>query len=195
MITSADETKPMKCGPERNGVVMGLWPTAWPIEVARVVRPTTHAVGRTAAFTIAEVVVAVFVLTIIGVGFYGGLSYGFGVLQTTREDLRATQVLMQKLESIRLCTWSELTNAAFLEAYNPLGSTNSTSGTVYTGKLVIGPATNLVNSPSYKNNMSLVTVSVSWTNYTHGSPMVHNRQMQSEVARYGLQNYIWGAIK
>ena len=150
---------------------------------------------RRAAFTIAEVVVAVFVLTIIGVGFYGGLGYGYGVLQTTREDLRATQVMMQKLESIRLCTWSELTNFNFAENYNPLAATNSTSGTVYTGKLVIGPATNLVNTPSYQNNMALVTVSLSWTNYTRGFPLAHNRQMQSEVARYGLQNYIWGAIQ
>jgi Tfp pilus assembly protein PilV len=149
---------------------------------------------RAAGFTMAEVVVAVFVLTIIGVGFYGGLSYGYGVLQTTREDLRATQVMMQKLESIRLCTWGELTNFTFSESYNPL-STNSTSGTVYTGQLAIGPATNLVNSPSYQNNMCQVTVNVTWTNYTRGVPLVHNRQMQSEVARYGLQNYIWGAIQ
>jgi hypothetical protein len=147
-----------------------------------------------AAFTIAEVVVAVFVLTIIGVGYYGGLGYGFGVLQTTREDLRATQVMMQKLESIRLCTWSELTNCTFTENYNPL-TTNSTSGTIYSGKLVIGPATNLVNSPSYQNNMALVTVGLTWTNYTRGVPLVHSRQMQSQVARYGLQNYIWGAIQ
>jgi Tfp pilus assembly protein PilV len=151
--------------------------------------------GRVTAFTIAEVVVAVFVLTIIGVGFYGGLSYGFGVLQSTREDLRATQVMMQKLESIRLCTWSELTNSTFTESYNPLGNTNATSGTVYTGKLVVGAATNLVNSPSYQNNMALVTVSLAWTNYARGVPLVHKRQMQSEVARYGLQNYIWGVIK
>jgi hypothetical protein len=26
-------------------------------------------------------------------------------------------------------------------------------------------------------------------------PVVHNRQMQTHVARYGLQNYIWGAIR
>jgi hypothetical protein len=166
----------------------GLWVPAEPNEAVRPLR-------RQAAFTIAEVVVAVFVLTIIGVGFYGGLSYGFGVLQTTREDLRATQVMMQKLESVRLCTWSQLTNCSFAENYNPLGSTNSTSGTVYTGKLVVEPATNLVNSPTYQNNMALVTVSLSWTNYTRGVPLPHKRQMQSEVARYGLQNYIWGAIR
>jgi len=188
MDVTRKRKKQMKCGLERNDSMRDLPVAAQPIETARVGR-------RAAAFTIAEVVVAVLVLTIIGVAYYGGLGYGFGVLQTTREDLRATQVMMQKLESIRLCTWSELTNCTFTEKYNPLGSTNSTSGTVYTGKLVIGPATNLVNTPSYQNNMALVTVSVAWTNYTRGVPLAHSRQMQSEVARYGLQNYIWGAIK
>ena len=180
--------KQMKCGPERNTIVRGLWEATQPVTGASKRR-------HQAAFTIAEVVVAVFVLTIIGVGFYGGLGYGFGVLQTTREDLRATQVMMQKLESIRLCTWSELTNCTFIEKYNPLSATNANSGTLYSGTLVIGAATNLVNSPSYQNNMALITVSLTWTNYTRGVPLVHNRQMQSEVARYGLQNYIWGAIQ
>jgi hypothetical protein len=148
-----------------------------------------------AAFTISEVVVAIFILTIIGLGFYTALSSGFGILQATRENLRATQVMMQKMEAIRLCTWSQLTNFTFSEPYNPLGSTNSTAGVTYTGNVTIGPATNLVNNPSYQNNMCLVNVSLTWTNSNRGNQMVHTRQMQSQVARYGLQNYIWGAIK
>jgi hypothetical protein len=141
------------------------------------------------------VIIAVLVLTVIAVGYYGGLSTGFVVVQSTRENLRATQIMMQKLEAIRLCTWSELGNVSFTENYNPLATGTNSSGVKYFGNLSISPATNLVNSPTYQNNMCLVTVNVSWTNYNHGTPVSHTRQMQSEFARYGLQNYIWGAIK
>jgi hypothetical protein len=148
---------------------------------------------KQAAFTIAEVVVASAVLLIVALGFYMALSSGFRVLQASRENLRATQVMMQKLEAIRLCTWSQLTNFTFSEPYNPLSTNNA--GIIYQGNVVIGPATNLTTSPSYQNNMCLVTVGLSWTNAYRGTSLVHNRQMQSQVARYGLQNYIWGALK
>jgi hypothetical protein len=138
-------------------------------------------------------VIAAAILTIVALGFYTALASGFGVLQASRENLRATQVMMQKLEAIRLCTWSQLTNFTFSEPYNPLSTNNA--GVTYRGNVVIGPATNLTTNPSYKNNMCLVTVSVNWTNSNHGAPVAHARQMQSQVARYGLQNYIWGAIK
>jgi hypothetical protein len=135
--------------------------------------------------------VAAAVLLIVALGFYTALSSGFGVLQASRENLRATQVMMQKLESIRLCAWSRLSNFTFSEPYNPLSTTNA--GILYTGNVTFGPATNLTTSPSYQNNMYLVTVSLNWTNTIHGTPLAHTRQMQSQVARYGLQNYIWGA--
>src|SRR5579859_5330319 len=98
-------------------------------------------IGRSAAFTIADVVVAVFVLGTIGGTFCIGLSSGFYVLQTTREDLRATQIMMQKIEAIRLCTWSELTNFTFQESYDPLSGSNSSAGAKYFGDVSLSSAT------------------------------------------------------
>ena len=147
------------------------------------------------AFTIAEVAVAVFILGTIGGGFCLALSSGFSMLQTTREDLRATQILMQKIEAIRLCTWSELANVSFQESYDPIGGTNAPAGAVYFGTVSVGPATTIPNTASYAPNMALVTVNLNWTNYNRGSAIPHSRQMQTQVARYGLQTYVWGAIK
>jgi len=146
------------------------------------------------AFTLADTAVAIFVLGTIGGGFCLALSSGFLTLQNTREDLRATQILMQKIEAVRLCTWSELSNVSFQESYDPLNGTNQL-GAVYFGTLAIGPATAIPNTASYAPNMALVTVNLNWTNYNHGQAMPHSRQMQTQVARYGLQNYVWGAIK
>jgi hypothetical protein len=150
---------------------------------------------RRAAFTVAEVAVAVFILGTIGGGFCLALSSGFSMLQTTREDLRATQILMQKIEAIRLCTWSELANFSFQESYDPISGTNQAAGAVYFGTVSIGPATSIPNTASYAPNMALVTVNLNWTNYNRGLTIPHNRQVQTQVARYGLQNYIWGTIQ
>jgi type II secretory pathway pseudopilin PulG len=148
-----------------------------------------------AGYTLAEVVVAVLVLTTIGAAYYAGLSNGFTLVQSNRENLRATQIMMQKLEGIRLCTWSELANSSFVERYDPLGTTNNTAGTVYTGTVTTNAVSTIPNSSSYKANMRLVTVDLYWTNYYGKHPMVHNRQMQTQAARYGMQNYLWGAVK
>ena len=160
-----------------------------PRELARLQR------GRTAGYTLAEVVVAVLILTTIGVAYYSGLSNGFSLVQSNRDNLRATQILMQKLEGLRLCTWSELTNCSFVEVYDPLGATNGSGGTIYRGTITTNSASVIPNASSYKANMRQVTVSVYWTNYNGRIPNVHNRQMQTQVARYGIQNYIWGQLR
>ncbi|HTL58488.1 MAG TPA: hypothetical protein VL361_22565 [Candidatus Limnocylindrales bacterium] len=149
----------------------------------------------TCAFTLADVIVAVFVLGTVGGAFCIALSSGFSVLQTTREDLRATQILMQKIEAIRLCTWSQLTNFTFQESYDPLSGTNQAAGAKYFGNVGITPVSSVPNTASYAPNMCQVTVNLTWTNYNLNVPIVHTRQMQTQVARYGLQNYIWGSIQ
>src|SRR5512146_2722235 len=69
--------------------------------------------GGERGHTLVEVVVAMCILAISSTAFYAGLSSGFGVTQASREDVRATQILMQQLEAVRLCTWSQLTNYTF----------------------------------------------------------------------------------
>jgi prepilin-type N-terminal cleavage/methylation domain-containing protein len=146
------------------------------------------------AYTLVEVMIAALILAVVATAYYGGLASGFAVTDATREDLRATQILMQRIEAIRLCTWGELSNFSFNEPYDPLGTTNQTSGALYYGTVSISPATNIPPSLSYASNVRQVTVSITWTNNNAGRPLVHNRQAQTLVARYGLQNYIWGAI-
>src|SRR5690348_6075530 len=50
-------------------------------------------------WSLAEVMVAVAVLAVIFVSLFAGLAFGFKVIKATREDLRATQILTQKIES------------------------------------------------------------------------------------------------
>jgi len=147
----------------------------------------------TDAFTLMEVVVAAMVLMTISVAFYLGLSSCFSVVKASREEVRATQIMTQKLEAVRLCTWSELTNFSFKEPYDPVGTTNSSAGVYYYGNVTKSAAATIPNTASYLNNMCLVTVSLTWTNSRRSA--VYSRKMETHYARYGLQSYIWGAIQ
>src|SRR6185369_1143265 len=66
------------------------------------------------AFTVAEVVVAILFFGIAGASFFLGFGQGFGFIGTSREDLRATQILQDKMEILRLYTWDQITNNGFI---------------------------------------------------------------------------------
>ena len=130
--------------------------------------------------------------------FYSGLSAGFTVTQFSREEVRATQIMMQQVEAVRLCTWSQLhtyTNYTFAQVYDPMSTNSATAGAQYTGNVVISPASSIPSTASYAQNMCLVTVNLAWTNWNGKKALPHIRQMQTQVARYGLQAYVWGAVQ
>src|SRR5258706_8507716 len=145
-------------------------------------------------FTLAEVMVAVFVLTTMALSLYAGFSSGFMIVDSARADLRASQILTQKAESIRLCTWSALASCpiSFVESYDPSAYGSGGGGTIYTGTVTTNTATSIRGTAAYKTNMGMVNLTIYWTNYTGQQSSVHSRSMQTLVARYGIQNYIWG---
>ena len=58
----------------------------------------------TSGFTLTEVVVACGIAGIIFAGVFAGFGSGFLAIQFGRENLRATQVMLSRLEAVRLCT-------------------------------------------------------------------------------------------
>jgi hypothetical protein len=147
------------------------------------------------AFTLAEVVVSVLILTIVTIGIYGGFSFGFLTVRNTREDLRATQIMVQKAEAVHISNWSDLVSncpISFQEWYDPAGSVSNAGGVLYYGTLSATSATNIPNSSTYQSNVLLMTTTLNWTNYNGNKTIPHSRQMQTLVARYGLQGYLWG---
>ncbi|NOS69233.1 MAG: hypothetical protein HOP33_04810 [Verrucomicrobia bacterium] len=155
--------------------------------------------GRVAAqaHTLPEAIIAVALVGMMLVSLYAGFSSGFAIVRSTRENLRATQILVQRMEAIRLYTWSELlytnnfNNTTFVESYDPLGAlSGNDGGTVYSGTIQLDVPSDL--PAAYRDNMRLVTISVYWTNNLGGEPLTHSRRMQSSVARYGMQSYVYG---
>jgi len=144
-----------------------------------------------AAYTLPELLVATFVLGIFVISLYAGFGSGFGLLRLVREDARATQIIQQKIETLRLCSWSQLTNfpRVFQEKYDPLATTNDPLATIFNGTISL---TTPDFPTAYATNLRLVTITVYWTNCDGGKPVAHTTQSQTQLARYGLQNDQWG---
>ncbi len=164
--------------------------------VGRLRHPAQKSRGSIRAYTLPEVIISVAIFATMVGSLFAGFACGFSNIKSTRENLRATQILTGKLEAIRLCTWSQLSNcpASFVEYYDPVGMTNSTQGTVYTGAININAATNIGNGNAvkYKDDIRLVTVSVAWTSSSGRQTLSHSRMVQTFSARNGMQNYTWG---
>lgn len=143
---------------------------------------------RRRAYTITEAMVAVGVFGTLFTSLYVAFSAGFTVIRVARENLRATQLLVQRQETLRLYTWAQLNDATyfktnFADVYEPLGTT-------FHGSITKSQPANMGN-PSYLGDMLAVTITVKWTNGI-GKPSPHIREMQTQVARNGLQNYVYG---
>lgn len=141
------------------------------------------------AGTLIEVVIATVILAIAGAGIVGSINYGMFMMQLARENARATQVMIEKLESIRLYNWSEVNSNGFVpptftDVYDPQAPTNQ-QGAVYSGTMTVD---NVPFSATYGTNMRKFTVTLQWT--TAGR-INHSRSLSTYVARDGIQNYVY----
>ena len=141
-----------------------------------------------AGFSTIEVMVSVMVCGIVLVGLYSGLSSGFAFIQLARENLRATQIMEEKMETLRLYRWDQINQTGFIptnfvDTFYPLG-TNSGAGLSYTGQVTI---TNPGYSEFYNDDLRSVTVNLSWVS----AKVLRQRQMTTLVSKYGLQHYVY----
>ena len=146
---------------------------------------------RHAAFTLVEVMVGVVILGLAIVSLFALLSAGFAMVRLNRDNLRATQIMLNRVEGLRLYNWEQLTTGmvptSFSEYYSPLGTTNANQGTLFSGKVDIDPADQDPGSTYGSNMMRSVTVRITWMS----GKLQHNRQMTTYVSQYGLQNYLF----
>ena len=115
-----------------------------------------------------------------------GIMTGTFTMRMARENLRATQIMLEKTETIRLYSWDQINTAGFIPTaftapYDP-NSTNS--GITYQGRMTITPCP---LSTTFSNDMRAITVTLNWTT---GS-LNRSRSFTTYIARNGLQNYIY----
>jgi Tfp pilus assembly protein PilV len=147
--------------------------------------------GNEAAFALAEALIALVVLALMVLTLYGGVTSGFATVQLAREDMRATQILTERMEVIRLCNWDQITSNGFIPStftvpYKIGGATNGTA-LVYNGTVTIRSIPPGLISTDYAKDMRSVTAGLSW----NSGSQTRSRQITTYVSRYGIQNYIY----
>lgn len=141
------------------------------------------------AFTILEAVIGIMVCGIVFISLYAGMSQGFKVTQISRENLRATQIMVERLESVRLNTFEQLDTPGFVPT-TPVNEPYYWVDTNNNGGLIYSVTVGISNAPmtvSYSDDLRLVNVRVTWTS----GGMFRSREMSTLVARNGLQAYIY----
>jgi hypothetical protein len=147
---------------------------------------------RFAAFNLVEVMVAVWIIGLMIISLYGGFSYAFSEVRLSRENIRASQILAERMEVARMLNWDEVANlpgyvpVTFTAPFNPGGSrTNGTDGGFsYSGKVSISKPVMVEN---YANDLRMIQIQVTWTS----GNVIRRRQMTTFVSQYGLQRYVY----
>src|ERR1044071_8747309 len=148
---------------------------------------SNRAAVRHQAFTLMEVMLAVVIVGVEFVSLYVAISQGFAVVQSARENLRATQIMQEQVEVIRVLDWDKVTTTpspwTFNASFYPASGTNP--GVTYSGTI------NVTDAPvpgAYSADMRLIVVSLSWTTGAN-SRILRTRELRTLVSRYGLHNY------
>jgi hypothetical protein len=137
-----------------------------------------------------DVIMAIALLGVMAGGVFGSFRYGFFTLQLVRENQRATQILLEKVETLRLYSWDQVTTPNFIptnlptEYYDPQAPEGA-RGVAYYGTVSAPSAVPF--STSYSSNLRQLTVTLRWT--TRNIP--HTRSLTTYIAKDGIQNYVY----
>jgi len=131
--------------------------------------------------------VGVAIVGIVFTSLLSGFSAGFAMIQWSREDGRATQILLEKLEQVRLFNWDQITTnglpATFTALYDPMSqSTNPGEGLIYTGTVTVAAAP---LTESYSSDLRLITITLDWE--SNRTP--RHREISTLSAKNGLSQY------
>jgi len=146
--------------------------------------------SRGGAFTMIEVMVSMAIVGIVVLAIYSAISAGVTSIRMARENLRATQILLEKTESIRLYTWDQINATGFVPKnfivpYDATLTNTNGAGVLYYGTVTITkfPA----GLASYSDDLRRVRVELNWK--TGNLP--RTREILTYVSKSGIQNYLY----
>lgn len=148
---------------------------------------TVRRTSRNGGFGLVDALFAMVIAGVMFLALYAGLAFGFKVIRFARENTRATQIMLEKMETVRLYTWTQITNVGFIPTNKftvPYYAVGTNSSILYTGRVVIeasGVGT------SYADNMRKVTVQLEWA----PTGLLRARSMSTYVTRNGMQTYVY----
>lgn len=146
--------------------------------------------GAEAGFTLAEIMVACAMMAIMIVSLYAGISFGFASINMARQNLRATQIALEKMEITRMYSWEQLNSNGFVPRnftapfFPSVDGSPTNGGLTYYGTTII---TNVNRHPAYSNDMREMRVFLTWTNKN----IPQSLEMSTYLSEYGMQRYIY----
>ena len=155
---------------------------------------------REAGDSFAKLLTGIAILSVAATGLYGALTPAYRVIRSTRENLRASQLVMQKAETLSLITpgqagdTNNYSKPLFVESSNPRRATCRSAGVQYAGYLSPGAPAASKQPGAVRSPGQPVTVTLCWTNFDGGKPIVQQREVQARLAPNGAPKYLWGAL-
>jgi Tfp pilus assembly protein PilV len=146
-----------------------------------------------AAFTIAEVVMSTFVLSLGIATSIIALQSGFKQIDVARGTTLASQIIQSEMERLRMMPWSKTTPASVVDSISELPASETFDGATYfsnnpelTGKYSI---TRTVTADATRpTEVVNIVVSVRWRSY---DLRWHQRSFSSIYAKNGLYDYYY----
>jgi hypothetical protein len=137
--------------------------------------------------TLVDVIMSVALIAIMSTGMIGALTYGFFVMQLARENQRATQILLERSEAIRLYNYDQVWSnnfipTTFTDVYDPQAASNA-QGCIYSGTLTKSYAL----TGLYGSNLTQFAMTLAWKSKN----VSHSRTLYTYIARDGMQNYVY----
>jgi hypothetical protein len=142
----------------------------------------------TSGVTLVDVVISTAIVAVMAGGIMCALSYGFLSMGRIRENQRATQLLLETVETLRLYNWTQVNSNGFIPptftgVYDPQSAVGS-QGITYYGTIT---KTNPATGTSYNTNLMQLIVTLNWTSRN----LSHTRTLSTFIARDGIQNYVY----
>ena len=155
---------------------------------------TSSAVRRSRAFFLLEATIGMALLGLIFMAMYTGLVSTTYSVHLSRENLRATQLMTEKLDTIRLYGWNKIAldqyyipNAVVdvpVYSDDPSRAGNDATPRLFNVEVLIEPAP--ITEP-YAVDLRMITVRLTWQT----GRMQRTRSMSTLVSRYGLYRYVY----
>jgi type II secretory pathway pseudopilin PulG len=154
--------------------------------------PSRERARNCGGFSMVEACVCIAVFGIIFAAFFSGLSSSFSMVGSARETLRATQIMAEKLDTLRLYSWDNLTTpgyvptnftAAFYPTNGLNAGTSASQGVTYTGTIIISNAP--ITTEDYAADVRTIVINLTWQR----GLITRHAQTSTLFSRYGMQNY------
>jgi len=150
---------------------------------------------RQTAFFLLEATIGMALLGLVFMALYTGLVTTTFSVQLSRENLRATQILGEKLDTIRLYGWKKIIvddpyyiqrGLVDLPVYSddPSQPGNDATSRVFDVEVFVEDAP--IEEP-YAIDMRMITVKLTWQT----GKMNRTRTMSTLVSKYGLYKYVY----